>query len=274
MIRIRAVLEYDGTAYRGWQRQPDAVTVQGACERALAEILGEPVDVVASGRTDTGVHARGQVVHFDHPGRIGPAELRRAWNARLPNDVWIRRLEPTAPGFHARYDAVARTYRYHVGTGPRSRSPFVRRYAWPIRGPIDWDAVESATTRVVGEHDFRSFAKGGPGTKVRPGRLPGRCVVRSARWSSSEHGRTLTITADRYLRHMVRALVGALVAVGRGRVSEGDVSAALEPGGPRTKSAYAPPVGLFLWRVEYPGEPGAAGGTPEEEPDDGPNEEG
>lgn len=254
MIRVRAVLEYDGTAYRGWQRQPDAVTVQGVCEESLEAILGDPVDVIASGRTDTGVHARGQVVHFDHPGRIGPGELRRAWNSRLPDDVWVRRLEPAPAEFHARYDAVARTYRYHVGTGPRARSPFVRRYSWPLPRPLDWPAVESATRRILGEHDFRSFAKGAPEARVRPGRLPGRCEIRAAGWGPTEHGRSLTITADRYLRHMVRALVGALVAVGRGRISEADVAAALEPGGPRTKSAYAPPEGLFLWRVEYPGD--------------------
>lgn len=258
VIRIRAVVEYDGTAYRGWQRQPDATTVQGVCEEALAGIVGAPVDVVASGRTDTGVHALGQVVHFDHPGRIGPEELRRAWNARLPRDVWARRLDPASPGFHARYDAVARTYRYHVATGPRGASPFVRRYAWPVSRRIDWEAVESATGRIVGEHDFRSFAKGAPEARVRAGRRPGRCAVRAARWTPTEDGRALTITADRYLRHMVRALVGALVAVGRGRVSEADLAAALEPGGPRTKAAYAPPAGLFLWHVEYPDDDGAS----------------
>ena len=260
MIRSRAVLEYDGTAYRGWQRQPDAVTVQGSCERGLEEVLGEFVDVVASGRTDRGVHARGQVVHFDHPGRIAPTDLRRAWNSRLPNDVWVRELETVASGFHARHDAVARTYRYHVGTEPGSRSPFVRRYAWPLRRALDWPAVESATERLVGDHDFRAFAKGAPEARVRPGSRPGRCVIRSAEWRPTEHGRALVITADRYLRHMVRALVGALVAVGRGRVSEADVAAALEPGGPRTKSAYAPPTGLFLWSVEYPrSDPGEEG---------------
>lgn len=252
MIRIRAVLEYDGTAYRGWQRQPDAVTVQGACEAALAEVLGREVDVVASGRTDTGVHARGQVVHFDHAGRIGPDELRRAWNARMPKDVRAREVREAADDFHARYDAVARTYRYQVATGPDADSPFVRRWAWPLRRPIDWDAVESATGRVLGTHDFRRFAKGAPEAKVRPGRLPGRCEVRAAAWSDTPEGRALEITADRYLRHMVRALVGALIAVGRGRVTEADVAAALEPDGPRTKSAYAPPQGLFLWRVDYP----------------------
>lgn len=252
MIRIRTELEYDGTAYRGWQRQPDAVTVQGVCEAALAEVLGQEIDVIASGRTDTGVHARGQVAHFDHAGRIAPEELGRAWNARLPDDVRARTVAEAAPGFHARYHAVARTYRYHVATGPDAFSPFVRRYAWPIRRPLDWDAVASATRRIVGTHDFRRFAKGAPEAKVRPGREPGRCAIASARWTESGEGRVFEITADRYLRHMVRALVGALIAVGRGGVTGDDVAAALEPDGPRTKSAYAPPGGLFLWRVEYP----------------------
>ena len=247
--RVKAVLEYDGTAYRGWQRQADAPTVQATCEAALAEVLQGEVAVVAAGRTDTGVHARGQVVHFDHAARLGAAELQRAWNARLPDDIWVASLTPTRPDFHARHDARARTYRYRVALGPRCHSPFVRRYAWPVAGAMDWSLIEAATGRLLGAHDFRPFAKGAPPT--RAGEPPGRCTVVTARWRNTREGRALEITADRFLRHMVRALAGALVAIGRGRIGPDEIDRALAEGRPRPAAGYAPPNGLFLWRVTY-----------------------
>ena len=240
-MRARAVLQYDGTAYRGWQRQSDASTVQAACEEALARVLG-PTSVVAAGRTDTGVHARGQVVHFDSAAGISPTALRRAWNAHLPTDIWVARLERAAPGFHARHDASARTYRYRLALGRDAPSPFVRRYAWPIRRRLDWERMETSTAAIVGAHDFRRFAKGAE---------DGRCEVRSAAWIRSREGRALEVTADRFLRHMVRAIAGAIVAVGLGRIDPAELAAALEPGGARPRATYAPPQGLFLWSVEY-----------------------
>ncbi len=251
MQRLKGVLQYDGTAYRGWQRQPDAPTVQESCEAALSEILGAPTDVVAAGRTDTGVHARGQVVHLSHAARIAPGDLRRAWNARLPKDIWVERLAPAAADFHARHDAEARTYRYFVAQGGGAGSPFVRRYAWALSRFVDWERAERATAALVGAHDFRAFAKGTPPTSRSDG-PPGRCVVRRAEWVSTRHGRAFVVTADRFLRHMVRALVGALVAVGQGRIEPAVLAAALDPGGARPKAGYAPPHGLFLWRVDYP----------------------
>ena len=245
---VRGVLQYDGTGYRGWQRQPDAPTVQEACERALGNVLGEPVGVVAAGRTDTGVHACGQVIHFEHRSRLAPSELRRAWNAHLPQDIWVERLEPAPPGFHARYDARRRTYRYYVADGPQSRSPFVRRYAWPQVRPLDWERIESGTRRFLGRHDFRGFAKGDG--RAANGEDRGMCTIMEARWDPTEEGRVLKITADRFLRHMVRAIVAALVAVGRGQVAGEALGAALEAG-PRVRAGAAPPNGLFLWKVEY-----------------------
>ncbi len=246
--RIRGVLQYDGTGYRGWQRQPDAPSVQEICEQALAEVLGTTVPVVAAGRTDTGVHARGQVVHLDHPGKLEPVELRRAWNSHLPRDVWVERLEEAAPDFHARHDARRRTYRYYIAEGEGSRSPFVRRYAWAQDRPLDWEAIEAATARLLGTHDFRRFAKGnGTGVDARTG----ICTIMEALWDPTAEGRVLSITADRFLRHMVRAIVAALVAVGRGRVPQEALGAALEEDGPRVQAGAAPPHGLFLWKVDY-----------------------
>ena len=249
-LRARAVLQYDGTAYRGWQRQADALTIQGTCEAALARVLG-PTSIVAAGRTDTGVHARGQVVHFDTAAGLSPAALRRAWNAYLPADIWALRVARAEPDFHARHDAVARTYRYRLALGRMARSPFVRRYAWPVERPLDWDRMERATGAILGAHDFRRFAKGAGEHRVRAASEPGRCEIRAARWGRAREGRVLEITADRFLRHMVRALVGAIVAVGLGRIEAGEIRDALEPGGPRPRATYAPPEGLFLWAVEY-----------------------
>lgn len=249
-VRVRAILQYDGTAYRGWQRQADASTVQAACEEALERIVGKTA-VVAAGRTDTGVHARGQVVHFDHGSTMSTRDLRRAWNAHLPDAIWVARLESAPPDFHARHDAVARTYRYQLALGGMAASPFVRRYAWPIQRPLDWDAMNAATGALIGEHDFRRFAKGSGDHRAMAGREPGWCAVRAARWLRSRDGRALEITADRFLRHMVRALVGSIVAAGLGRIDANEVRAALSPGGSRPRASYAPPQGLFLWEVEY-----------------------
>lgn len=249
-MRVRAVLQYDGTGYRGWQRQADAITVQGACEAALERIIGR-TSVVAAGRTDTGVHARGQVVHFDYEGRLSPRELKHAWNAHLPDDIWVVRLQRATADFHARHDAVARTYRYHLALGREAYSPFVRRYAWPVVRSLDWSGMNAATDVILGNHDFRRFAKGAGQQRKPSPQDPGRCTVREARWLRSRQGRALEITADRFLRHMVRALVGAIVAVGRGRIGVAELTAALASDGPRPRAGYAPPEGLFLWTVEY-----------------------
>jgi tRNA pseudouridine38-40 synthase len=208
--------------------------------------------VVAAGRTDTGVHARGQVVHFDHGVRMSTRDLRRAWNARLPAAIWVARLARARPDFHARHDAVARTYRYQLALGAMGASPFVRRYAWPVERPLDWEAMDDATEALIGTHDFRRFAKGAGEHRTANTREPGRCTVRAARWLRSREGRALEITADRFLRHMVRALVGSIVAAGLGRIGADEVAAALAPDGARPRAGYAPPQGLFLWEVEYP----------------------
>ena len=240
--RLKGVLHYDGTGYRGWQRQADAETVQGVCERSLERIFGGSVSLVASGRTDTGVHARGQVVHFEHETMIENHELRRAWNAQLPNDVWVQRLMTASAGFHARHDAVSRTYRYFIADGRLAHSPFVCRYTWALDRRLDWDAIREATSSISGTHDFRHFAKGVS---------EGPCSVYSAEWHRARNGYVLEITANRFLRHMVRALVGALVSVGHGQVRASSLSRALQSRGDPLPAIHAPPQGLFLWRVRY-----------------------
>lgn len=240
--RLKGVLQYDGTGYRGWQRQADAQTVQGVCEHSLEKIFGGHTSVVASGRTDTGVHARAQVVHFEHETTIGNPELKRAWNAQLPNDVWVEQLTTAAADFHARHDAVTRTYRYFVADGRLAHSPFVCRYTWALDRRPDWDAISEATFSIVGAHDFRHFAKGVS---------EGQCLVDSAKWHRTRNGYALEITANRFLRHMVRALVGALISIGRGQIQPSSLSRALQPHGEPVAAAHAPPQGLFLWKVKY-----------------------
>lgn len=241
---MKGVLQYDGTAYHGWQRQSDADTVQESCEKSLSEILQDATGVVAAGRTDAGVHAVGQVIHFEHNSQIASDDLRRAWNARLPDDIWLASLHEAGRDFHARFDAVSRTYRYYIGQGPEAESPFKRRYSWPIRASLDWTRIAAATKTLVGRHDFQNFSKGVT-------EEDSQCTVYSAEWRASTNGRYLTIRADRFLRHMVRALVGGLVAVGQTRLSVVEMQEALDSTGERPAIANAPPQALFLWQVRY-----------------------
>ena len=246
--RLLLRIHYDGSGFHGWQVQPGVRTVQGDLERTLERISGAHRTVLASGRTDTGVHASGQVATVDLPASWTPHRLRRALNGLLEDDVWIESVEPVPPGFHPRYDAVARTYRYQVGLRPVAESPFHRRWCWPLGEELDLDLMARTGEKVVGDHSFRAFAKAGQEERGD------RCAVHAAAWTPWEElGVAFTITANRYLHHMVRYLVGTLVDVGRGRRPAGDVEGLLlgsDPG--LTTSPPAPPEGLFLARVDYP----------------------
>src|SRR5690606_39581274 len=201
--RIKLTLHYDGASYYGWQLQPRVRTVQGELEAALSRLANRPVTVIGAGRTDRGVHATGQVAAATVPGKWTAAALRRSLNAILPEDVWVAAAEPVPESFHPRYDAVARAYVYRVGTAESARSPFLRRWCWPLCRPLDLAALEAAAALLIGEHSFRAFAKAG-----QPERGD-RCTVYRARWSPwQDHGVVLHITANRFLHHMVRYLVG------------------------------------------------------------------
>lgn len=245
-IRLQLTLHYDGSLFHGWQLQPDRRTVQGELEAALSRLADQPRTVIASGRTDSGVHATGQVAAVDMPPSWTAEALRRSLNAILPSDMWIESAHPALPDFHPRYDAVARTYVYRIGTEPRAASPFHRRWCWPLRDRIERDLLVRATVPLVGEHSFRSFSKAG-----QPERGD-RCTVRAAGWTEWALGVRFEITADRYLHHMVRYLVGTLVDVARGRRPIEEVSEMLEPHTTLETSPPAPPQGLFLAHVEYP----------------------
>lgn len=250
--RLKLTVHYDGGDFHGWQLQPDRRTVQGELEAALSRLADRPCRTLASGRTDTGVHATGQVAVVDLPAPWTADRLRRSLNAILPKDVWIAEAEGVADDFHPRYDALARTYTYDVGTAEDAASPFHRDRCWPLCEPLDLGLLRRAAREIVGGHSFAAFAKSGQPERGE------RCTVARAEWSEWPLGVRLTITADRYLHHMVRYLVGTMVDVARGRRPLADVARLLAGDPDVTTSPPAPAEGLFLTRVEYPEVPPSA----------------
>jgi tRNA pseudouridine38-40 synthase len=254
--RIRLTLHYDGREFHGWQVQPGQRTVQGELERVLSRLVNRPAQVVGSGRTDRGVHATGQVAACDVPPKWTPHALRRALNALLPGDVWVAEAALARPGFHPRYDAIARSYVYRVGLSADSDSPFRAPWCWAVARPLDLGAMERAADALVGDHSFLRFAKAGQEERGD------RCTVTEARWEPWEGvGLRFHVTANRFLHHMVRYLVGTLVDIGLGERPEGDIAALLEQRDGLETSPPAPPEGLFLSAVTYPPNAGA-GRTP------------
>lgn len=246
MIRLRLTVHYDGSQFHGWQYQPDQRTVQGDLEAALSRLADRRRTVVGSGRTDTGVHATGQVASVDMPARWTPDALFKALNAVLPKDIWVASIDRVHPDFHPRYDALRRTYTYRVGTRPEARSPFHRSWCWALGAELDETLLAECASQIVGDHSFLAFAKSG-----QPERGD-RCTVHRALWEPWELGVQLTITADRYLHHMVRYLVGTMVAIARGHRPATDLQGLLAGEPDLETSPPAPPEGLFLTTVEYP----------------------
>lgn len=244
--RIRLTLHYDGAGFAGWQAQPRERTAQGELEGALQRLMQRRTPVTAAGRTDRGVHATGQVASTLVPCRWTAPELQRALNAVLPADLWVAAAVETETRFHARYDALARGYVYRVGTDAAARSPFLSRWCWPVREPLDPDALSESARRFVGDRSFLAFAKTGQPERGE------RCAVRSARWRPwGRTGQAFEIVANRFLHHMVRYMVGTMVDVARGRRPADDIDALLAGGSGLETSAPAPPEGLFLARVFY-----------------------
>jgi tRNA pseudouridine38-40 synthase len=244
--RLKLTVHYDGSAFHGWQYQPDQRTVQGELEATLTRLAASPRTAVGSGRTDAGVHATGQVVSVDMPARWDGRTLQKALNATLPRDIWVEAAEIAPPGFHPRFDAVARSYRYDVGTHPLSRSPFHRRWCWALAEAVDENVLHALAGRLPGTRSFRSFSKSG---QPERGYV---CTVDRATWSRWELGLRFEITANRYLHHMVRYLVGTMVEIGTGHRPSGAFDALLESDPDTRTSPPAPPEGLFLTLVEYP----------------------
>jgi tRNA pseudouridine38-40 synthase len=245
---VQLVLHYDGGAFAGWQIQPRVRTVQGELERVLADLCGQRIVAQGAGRTDAGVHARGQAVGVQVAEKWQAATLRRAVNALLPHDVWVAAAHDMRPEFHARYSATARRYAYHIGTDAAAQSPFRRRWEWHVSRPIDLAALDAAARGIVGRRQFRAFAVRG----TAPEHDDHTCEVSLASWQPREQGLTFHVEANRFLHHMVRFLVGTMIDIATGRRPASDFDILLNGPSNDQTSPPAPPHGLFLESVSYP----------------------
>jgi tRNA pseudouridine38-40 synthase len=251
-VRTLALLiEYDGTRYAGWQRQGSIPTIQGAIEAAAGSILAEPCRVIGSGRTDAGVHALGQVAHLSTRSALPAERIRKGLNALLPDDIVIRDVLEAAPAFHARYDARLRIYRYALLARPRP-SALLRRYTHHVVAPLDLEAMRAGAAALAGRHDFTAFRVVGTATASTV------CTVHAVRVERRGDLVTVTVAADRFLRQMVRLIVGSLVAVGRGARPPEAIAAILASGDNQRAGPALPPCGLYLRRVVYGPEHGPA----------------
>ena len=245
---LQLVLHYDGTGFSGWQRQPDRRTVQGVLEDALARLCAGPVAALGSGRTDAGVHARGQAVGVRVPERWTAATLRRALNAVLPHDIWVAASHAMRDDFHARYSATARRYSYYIGTDEAAASPFRRTTEWAIGRPLHRGTLDDAAHLLLGQHAFRAFAVRG----TAPADDDHRCTIADALWRDRDGGLVFEIEANRFLHHMVRFLVGTMTDVASGKRPLADIARLLTATTNDDVSAPAPAHALFLDVVRYP----------------------
>jgi tRNA pseudouridine38-40 synthase len=248
MRTIKLTLAYDGTAYTGWQVQSRGRTIQEAIESTLAKITGEPVRVTASGRTDAGVHALGQVVGFRTASRLSPEVLVRALNAELPRDIAVLDAAEAPEAFHATLDAKRKRYRYMIYDGP-VRDVFRRQTVWHCPRGLDTEAMHRAAQALCGPHDFSSFETQGSPRKTSVRTIYDVSVRRGI--DGDEHLVAVEVKADGFLYNMVRTIVGTLVRVGRHLRSESWVAEVLAAADRRAAGPTAPPQGLFLVQVEY-----------------------
>jgi tRNA pseudouridine38-40 synthase len=241
---IKLVLEYDGTDFHGWQRQPGLRTVQGEVESALEQLTGARPSCNASGRTDAGVHALGQVVQFTTVSRLAPAVIARALNASLPRDVRVLDAVEVPQAFHATLDALSKCYRYVIDNRPIAR-PFLRRHAWHVPWRLDVDAMRRAAQSLLGRHDFRSFETEWPNRTSSVRTLFDAAATRDGDTVNVE------VEADGFLYNMVRTIAGTLMYVGKGKRSVAWVAEVLAARDRRAAGPTAPPQGLYLVGVRY-----------------------
>ena len=245
---LKLTVAYDGGAYAGWQIQPGVPTVQGAIEAAWREITQENLRVTASGRTDAGVHALGQVVGLATDSRLSTLDLHRALNAVLPGDVAVLRVEEAREGFHATHDAVAKQYRYQIHNG-RTPAVFDRHWTWHYPQPLDTAVMHRAGQALVGRHDFSSFESAGSERPSPVRTITELCVARGTGELADRV--TVDVTGDGFLYNMVWAIVGTLVEVGRGARDVSWPAEVLSACDRRHAGQTVPPHGLFLVRVDY-----------------------
>lgn len=235
-------VEYDGSRYGGWQRQPNAVSIQELLEKAFETALRVPVSIVGAGRTDAGVHAKGQGAHLDIKNLVDIRRCQRSINALLPREIAIFNLQQVSDSFHARYSAISRRYVYMICTRKR---PLNFERAWLLFYDVDWDQVRNNLQFLKGTHDFTSFCASGSGT---PNNI---CTVKNVSLEDEQGFIQFTIEANRFIYKMVRTIVGTLIEIGRGKLklSMEDIIAAKDRA---LAGETAPPSGLFLENVFYP----------------------
>ena len=245
MRNIKLLIEYDGTDYSGWQIQPKGPTIQGMIEEKLSVLTGEMIRLIGSGRTDAGAHAFGQVANFKTQSKMDVGSIQRAMNSLLPPDIVIRKVEMVDEKFNARRNARSKVYEYQILNRPL-RSALHPGYAWHIPQRLDLDSMKIAARSLLGEHDFSSFRSVGT-----PTRTAVRRVIR-AEWKKGRDGHIrFEIEASGFLKQMVRAIVGTLTEVGRGKVSVEEFRKILDAKDRKEAGPTAPARGLFLKEVKY-----------------------
>lgn len=242
-MRYFITFSYDGTAYHGWQIQPHSVTVQEELQKALSTLMRKPMEVVGAGRTDTGVHARKMIAHFDHDEVLDCSQLVYKLNKLLPRDIAVQHVEPVANDMHARFSAKSRTYHYYVHL---DKNPFLRSYSWQVYGNPDFELMNRAARVLMEYKDFTSFSKVNTDTKTND------CTITEARWDRvGEDQWRFTVTANRFLRNMVRAIVGTLMEVGRRRMTIEQLRSVIEAKDRCRAGDSVPGNALFLVEVLY-----------------------
>ncbi len=242
MPRFKMTIHYDGSGYKGWQLQKSAKTLQGTLEAALAVLnYGKVIRIHGAGRTDTGVHAVGQVAHFDFDTSMKPTDLLEALNGNLPSDIRVLTCEKVNDQFHARFSARKRTYRYRCRT-----NHFIldRSFTW-MTGPLNVGVLNQAAETILGDHDFSSFSRRSEEVNHR------RCVIHESSWKADGHIVNYQITGNRFLHHMVCYLVGTMVEISRGRFRLADFEDLIANPKEKVHIYKAPPQGLILEKIEY-----------------------
>ena len=252
-MRYFIQLSYDGTGYHGWQVQPNGVSVQEVLQKALSTLLRQPTEVTGAGRTDAGVHASMMVAHFDWPAAhegegceeapLDCTQLTYKLNRLLPPDVAVQAVRPVGPEMHARFSATRRTYHYYIHT---HKDPFLRGYSWQVNVPLDFALMNEAAQVLLEYSDFTSFSKTGTDVKTNI------CQLTEARWEQLKPGEwRFTVSANRFLRNMVRAIVGTLVEVGRHRMTISQMRHAIEAKDRQRAGESVPCHALYLTNIEY-----------------------
>jgi tRNA pseudouridine38-40 synthase len=242
---IRLLIAYDGTQYHGWQRQKESPTIQGVIEDILFKITRQPVSLLGAGRTDSGVHAWGQVANFKTNSKMPTATIEAALTALLPKDILIRQIGEVEPTFHARFSSKAKIYDYLMGNHSRN-TPFLRHYVWFIREPVDLDLIKTGLFLLTGEKDFSSFQT--HGSEVSH---PVRTLYQAILLPGPRGGFKLRFKANGFLRHMVRNIVGTLIRVGLKRTSIKELEEIINSKDRSRAGEMAPAHGFFLRKVLY-----------------------